>query len=451
MVFMRILVTALLLSISGCSNQPALQDSEYRIQSGRDLKIFTTTDLHYLSKKLNDGGTAFNRTLANGDGKQLRYSEEMMQAFITDVTIQRPDILIISGDLTNNGERQSHLDMARHLAVMESSTGTRVYVIPGNHDLLNPWAREFKGARAYRTESITPKDFQSIYEPFGYNEAISRDSKSLSYLAAPSDKLWLLMLDTSQYRNNKALRHPQLEGRVTSSTLKWIDKCGKLAAKSGARIVAVMHHSLVDHNEFIEKGFTLNDNQKLIHVLQRNHVPVVFSGHIHIQNISSAGQDSGVIYDISNNALSVYPHQFGILNYSEATHALDYSISPLKMELWALSQKVANPNLRHFDTYSEEFFKQISLNRSYKDMRRNNSFNSYTEKQLHDMAAVVHDIHKDYFSGYNRAGLQALSTSEGYRLWLEAPPSFLRTYVLRMSSQHPKDHHHLHVQLQSLP
>ncbi|MDQ0192492.1 metallophosphoesterase family protein [Paenibacillus wynnii] len=287
------------------------------------MTIFLTTDIHYLSKSLTDGGAAFQRDLALGDGKQLRYSEELMKAFAYDVQIQKPDITLISGDLTNNGEKQSHLDMAGHLKAMESSTGTQVYVIPGNHDLLNPWAKSFKGQHQYKTESINPKTFRKIYGPYGYDEALSKDRHSLSYLAAPSAKLWLLMLDTNMYRNNKELRHPQLEGRLSSSTLKWIDKCGELAKQKGATIVGIMHHSLLDHSELMHDGFTIQNTQEVREVLLRNGIASVFSGHIHIQDISSYKQGTEEIYDVANSALSVFPHQFGIMTYSNANHLSD--------------------------------------------------------------------------------------------------------------------------------
>ena len=37
-----------------------------------------------------------------------------------------------------------------------------------------------------------------IYKSYGYNEAISRDENTLSYLVKPYKNLWLLMLDTTK-------------------------------------------------------------------------------------------------------------------------------------------------------------------------------------------------------------------------------------------------------------
>ncbi|SDL96735.1 metallophosphoesterase family protein [Paenibacillus jilunlii] len=339
--FRRLMLVTPLLALFSCSwPEDKTQLPQYRIQSGQDLTILTTTDTHYLSKSLTDYGPAFTQFLAAGDGKQLGYSEELIGALANDIAIRKPDAVIISGDLSNNGEKRSHQDLAKHLKAIEQDTGTRVYVIPGNHDILNPWARKFKGQRRYRADNVTPQKFRNLYQDFGYDEALLEDRDSLSYLAAPSGDLWLLMLDTSQYTNNKQLGHPQLDGRVAASTLQWIDECGKLAADSGAQIVAVMHHSLLDHSEFIQKGFTVNDNAGVIEALTRNGINTALSGHIHIQDISKSSRNDSSIYDIANSALSVYPHQYGMLHYSSADHALDYNTFKLDLEMWAQATRL---------------------------------------------------------------------------------------------------------------
>ena len=159
----------------------------------------------------------------------LYYSDDIINAFGADVQEDKPDILIISGDLTTNGEKQSHLTLADKLKNIEKTSGTKVYVIPGNHDIENPWARGFKGDERYKIDTISASDFSKIYKDFGYGEAISRDKDSLSYLAAPSDDVWLLMLDTCEYRLNKKAGIPVTNGEIKDTTLKWIKKCSKMA------------------------------------------------------------------------------------------------------------------------------------------------------------------------------------------------------------------------------
>ncbi|NQX45062.1 metallophosphoesterase [Paenibacillus tritici] len=435
----------LLLMLSSCSGQEAQQELQYRIQSGHDLSILATTDTHYLSQSLRDLGPAFHQFLAAGDGKQLGYSNEMLEALGYDIGIRKPDAVIISGDLSNNGEEASHKDLAGHLSKIERETGTRVYVIPGNHDIRNPWARKFQNKRQNATDSVNAKEFRKIYGSFGYQEALLTDEDSLSYLAAPSEELWLLMLDTAQYGNNTALGHPQLEGRVSAHTLEWIDRCGELAAAKGAHIVAVMHHSLMDHSDFIQEGFTVDDNEQVIAALRRNGIQITLSGHIHIQDISEYQEGGNRIYDIAGSALSVFPHQYGLLSYSSARQTLDYSTARLGMEPWAAATGQTDPNLLGFSAYSEASFRKRSASRSLARLAEDPAYADYTESELREMADVVGLLNENYFAGTGNA---AVIATEGYRLWHKAPASGMRSYVLGMAAQEPENNHRLHVQLQ---
>ena len=85
--------------------------------------------------------------------------------------------MIISGDLTLEGEKLSHEAFAQKLGKLEDH-GIPVYVIPGNHDINNPKAASYKGAEVIPATRTTPEEFATIYRDFGYDEAISRDPAS---------------------------------------------------------------------------------------------------------------------------------------------------------------------------------------------------------------------------------------------------------------------------------
>ncbi|WP_379161720.1 metallophosphoesterase [Paenibacillus sp. sgz5001063] len=444
--FRGLVLVPVLLVLASCSGLET-KLPQYRIQSGQNLTIMTTTDTHYLSKSLTDYGPAFNQFLAAGDGKQLGYSEELISALGNDIAMRKPDVLVISGDLTNNGEKRSHLDLAKHLNTIEQNTGIQVYVIPGNHDIRNPWARKFKGNRQIHVDDVNPKEFRSLYHSFGYGEALLEDKDSLSYLAAPSDDLWLLMLDTSRYANNKELGHPQLDGKVSSTTLQWIGKCGRLAEGSRAQIVAVMHHSLLDHSEYIQEGFTVNDNISVIEALKKNGIAIALSGHIHIQDISENSGGGTRIYDIADSALSVYPHQYGMLQYSSVNHTFDYSTFKLNMELWAASSGSKDNNLLHFSTYSKQNFIKRSSTRIYAQLSEDDAYDKYSEEELQVMADLVGRLHEIHFAGTAKTDIPGVVTSDGFKLWQNAPAGSLKSYVLGMANLAPKDNQQLHIKL----
>jgi hypothetical protein len=58
---------------------------EPKVKSGEDVTFYIATDIHYLSKSLTDGGEAFQNFIDSGDGKQLKYIDEITDAFINDI------------------------------------------------------------------------------------------------------------------------------------------------------------------------------------------------------------------------------------------------------------------------------------------------------------------------------------------------------------------------------
>jgi 3',5'-cyclic AMP phosphodiesterase CpdA len=400
--------------------------------------MFVATDIHYLAEKLNDHGEAFQQYLSSGDGKQLNYVGEITDAFLDEVMQKKPDTLIISGDLTNNGEKESHLELADKLKKVEKA-GIRIYVIPGNHDILNPWARGFRGEDQYVADRIDADDFRSIYRDFGYEEAVSKDKSTLSYLVKPSNDLWLLMLDTCIYDFNEMMGSPMTNGEIDQDTLNWITECGEMAKEKHAQIAVVMHHNLLDHSTVVNNGFTLDNNEKVLEVFKSQKFNLILSGHIHIQNIqSSEGEDP--IYDIATSALSVYPVQYGILKYS-ASRGFEYNTSKVDVESWARKNELANDDLKSFNAYVKDNFLEFSYRQSYEKIAETGS---YSEQDNQFMAETVSILNVNYFAGTVDSVKEEIVNSKGYELWSNGKdPVFLKDYVLSMLSDRTKENNHL--------
>ena len=49
----------------------------------------------------------------------------------------KPDLVLISGDLTKDGEKLGHQNMAEKLQTIEDETDAEIFVINGNHDIYN--------------------------------------------------------------------------------------------------------------------------------------------------------------------------------------------------------------------------------------------------------------------------------------------------------------------------
>ena len=105
--------------------------------------IMLATDIHYFSDSLTDGGPRFQEMVEYGDGKIVTYIDQITDAFLDEVVKQHPDALVLSGDLTLNGEKASHKDLAEKLHRVENH-GIPVLVIPGNHDINNHQAARYR-------------------------------------------------------------------------------------------------------------------------------------------------------------------------------------------------------------------------------------------------------------------------------------------------------------------
>ncbi|MBC1410961.1 metallophosphoesterase [Listeria welshimeri] len=426
-------------SLFGCSSaSDKTEKITAPIEKDQDLSIIETTDVHYFAPSLTDNGAAFKQYVAAGDGKQLAYSDEITDAFLEDVEAKKTDVLIISGDLTNNGEKTSHEELAKKLAQVEKA-GIQVFVVPGNHDINNPWARKFEKDKQLPTDTITPTDFSKIYGDFGYKDAISSDDFSLSYLAAPSSKVWLLMLDTAIYKTNMQQGTPTTEGGLTTGTLDWVKECSALAEKNGAKLIPVMHHNLTNHSDVIQRGFTINYNQQVIDTLTAGNMEFSLSGHIHTQNIRTAKSTDGKeITDIVTNALSVYPHKYGNITYSAKNKNFTYQSQKLDIESWAKEHGKTDKNLLNFDQFDYDTFYNSGYDKAIMDLMTSDAYKTYSQSDKEKMADTMGLNNMYFFAG------TAPPKSAGMALWDSAPNSFLKDYVLSTSNP-PKNSNDYYV------
>lgn len=406
------------------------------IKSGNDIKIFIATDIHYISKNLTEDSKEYNFFATPKDGKQLLYIDEIMDSFAEDIKIDKPDFIVVSGDLTNNGEKESHLELANKFSNIQKA-GTKVFVIPGNHDIKNIWARGFKDGKQFPVESIEQKDFSDIYRDFGYKEAISIDENSLSYLAAPSEDIWLLMIDSNLYFEGEGM--PTNRGVISPETMKWIRTCSEMAKNKNAQIITVMHHNLLKHNERKYDGNTLENNEEAIALFKELGLNIVLSGHIHIQNI--AIDDINQINEIVTSSLSVYPQQYGVINYSK-TNGYNYSTSKVKVEEWSKKQNSEDLNLLNFKDYSKATFYDRPYSRAYYSLEETGG---YTEDEMHKISEVVGKLNLAYFEGNVFQIKDEIKNSPTYKLILETNCDYVYDFVYSMMMSGERDNSRIHI------
>jgi len=288
-----------------------------------DFIVFS--DPHVYSTVLGTESAALDEYLSE-DRKLLYESERILKSMVETINQETADFVLIPGDLTKDGERICHELAASYLQQIEAS-GKQVYVVPGNHDILNPHANSYEGDVATPVSSVTPEEFSQIYQAFGFDEALHRDSNSLSYVVEPQPGLWLLALDACRYKENPGEEDPITDGAFSAETLVWIEEMLIKAAQLHTAVIVIMHHGVTEHYKGQEKYFgeyIVDNYQEVSRLFAEYNARLVFTGHYHAQDITmvSFQKENKFLFDIETGSLVTYPCPYRIIEITQAQEVI---------------------------------------------------------------------------------------------------------------------------------
>lgn len=357
------------------------------------LYFIIASDLHYQSPLMTDFGEAFQNFVRNDDGKVVEYVDSITDAFLAEAAEKQPDALILSGDLTQNGEKVNHEELAKKLRLLESQ-GVPVVVIPGNHDINHPSAASFEGTEKKKADNINAEEFYSIYREFGYDEAMDRDEKSLSYIYQADERYWLMMLDSCQYDPEN-----KIGGRIRKETLLWMEKWLERAREEQVMVIPVAHHNLLKESTLYPEDCTLENAVQVIDLLEQYGLPVYISGHLHLQRVKKHGnggpsqaEESYGIYEIVSDSMVIPPCQYGELRWQE-DGSVQYETCPVDVAGWAASQGITDENLLNFPQYSGDFLIETVQNQVY------GALSAIPDDRKFHMAKLYGQINSAYCAG----------------------------------------------------
>jgi len=286
-------------------------------RSDHPLKIAIVSDIHYMHPSLlgADGaaGLAFQNYL-NQDPKLVEYSDPIFRKVMEELKTEKPDILLVPGDITKDGEKIGHQAMAGFFNEL-TRQGISVYVMPGNHDINNGKAKKYIGDKDYPVDMTSKTDFERIYANFGYRNAIARDASSLSYVVQLKPGLRLISIDASKYENYGP-EGDVAAGRIKPETLTWILAQLAAAKKQHLQIFAMMHHNLIEHyagQTQLDPGYVIDDWQHVVNALMDAGLRVIFTGHYHANDISSYSYNGNKLFDIETGSLVTAPIPYRII------------------------------------------------------------------------------------------------------------------------------------------
>ena len=282
--------------LSGCAEE-VNQDT---VSTSGEVKLMAATDLHYLSETLYDENSMIFRQLKeSNDGKLFEESTAILEALKEKTIREKPDALLLSGDLTFNGELVSLKEMAKVFAEIEEA-GIPVLVISGNHDICYGGAASYFGDKAEIVTQITPEMFADVMGSYGFSEALHRDPSSLSYVYELKDDLWLMVLDANM---------PGYTGTVLPETMTWAEPLLAEAMEKEIHVIVMSHQNFLPHNSMMYNGYVINNHEALAHMLRKYGVQLSLSGHSHMEHTAV----SEGLTDICSESLAIYPLQYSVI------------------------------------------------------------------------------------------------------------------------------------------
>lgn len=398
--------------------------------------VILATDLHYQSHQADDRGQAFQTFVENCDGKVVEYLPELLEAFLDEVIEKEPSALVLSGDITMNGESINHQELTERLRRVQDA-GIQVLVIPGNHDINNTNAAVYFGDEKKQTPSVTGDEFLELYYDYGYDQAFSRDETSLSYAYALDEKNWLLMLDSAQYDPVN-----RVEGRIRDTTLEWMEGVLQEAEEKGVFVLPIAHHNLLSQSRMYTTQCTMENHLQVIELLEKYGCPLFLSGHLHVQRIHQYRSEPGVpqeeagIREIVTDALSIPPCQYGVLEWKE-DGSLEYSTAAVNVSAWAAETGNENPDLLDFEDWSYRYIRELISSQIASSIR------NLGEETTWSMAGTYASVYMDYYAG-RAINKEDVRSTKGYRWWQRnLPDSPMLQEMEAMMADSDRDNNYL--------
>ncbi len=258
----------------------------------KPLKFYLITDTHYFKNSLGAYGEEYERFM---DFEQKCFAETQAineAAFDFLAGADEADIVLIAGDLSFNGEKESNEAFSKLLHDFKEKSGKRIFAVTAGHDFNdNPFCFDENGRGT--PEGTKFSDLYGYYKDFGYTDAIEFNEKHLSYVAELSDDVRLLVI-CNDIDGQKHITYDD-------EFLGWIEAQAKKAQADGKMMIAMEHYPVLPGQPVLALigDARQSEAQKLIDTLADNGVHLIFTGHMHNQSINVAQTAKGnLFYDV---------------------------------------------------------------------------------------------------------------------------------------------------------
>ena len=267
------------------------------------LTVTVITDTHYYSPKIGTRGDAYDQANAKSQ-KLLNGAKELLNAAFRQIKADtRTDIVLLSGDTTNNGEIWSHEEAIEQLRDLKAA-GKRVYVITATHDYQGEgWTWGYDGNEKIQIPAAKREDLYDMYREFGPNDALAVHRESMSYVVQLADGYRLFAINDDSNLAGKS--------GVSDELFDWIKTQADDARANDQFIIAMTHHPLIAPSpmyEIIGHGDMMGDYEIRREQFADMGIQFMLTGHTHVHDIDKYVSKKGnYLYDIATASTIGYP------------------------------------------------------------------------------------------------------------------------------------------------
>lgn len=265
-------------------------------------KVLVISDPHVMASELIvNEGEAWT-SYVNADRKLIDYSKTLFDLMVDRLKTEiLPDLVLITGDLTKDGEAVSHQYVKGKLDELKAA-GIPTLVITGNHDWGTDNANYYDGSKTTAAATLSMSEIATLYGDYGFGST-EREMTTLTYACEPIAGLVVIGIDSG------------CNGQLSSTTLDWVCDKAKAACHDGKKVLAMMHHPLIPHftdaENFIE-SMSIDNYATVRNALADAGVRIIFTGHFHTSDIAMDynADLSKTIYDVNTGSLISYPNDY---------------------------------------------------------------------------------------------------------------------------------------------
>ena len=383
-------VVFMMLSTRHVSDENSIEKSEW-VPFQKTYTLLVSTDFH-CQRNITDVQALVMQ--------QMRYNHEIVDAFFSEVKERAPDALLLCGDNTHAGNEQDHADLIETLFALKEQ-GTDVIMAFGSHDLMNSSRNEIKGQ----------------YAGLIFDDAISIDRTTLSYIYPISPELWILVLD------------PYIEIdhlHLSDETIEWLTSYLDLARENHTEILAMSHYGVTPSKETKEQYAVIKNNHRLLNLFEKYEISLHLSGHRHKQFLKKQEMRTRTIYELISNTLINYPNIYGEINITEDKE-LSYHAKYLDVSSYAKANRLSNPDLLNFSAFSKKAF----LDQADRSIAGTLMNFDLTKDQMDEMRGFAVRILYSYAANTFYREQNNFKRAHAYQLWKrrENPPSGYGRYL----------------------